>query len=93
MLKSDVFLLITKADSKETVGSCHNALQSCRTEIYEVHGANVKHPWQNRFFGEVAIVRAAPLTSKKNSTNLTFSEQQFLRTIRITAAAMLIDLA
>ena len=45
------------------------------------------------FFGEVAVVRAAPLTSKKNSTNLTFSEQQFLRAIRITAAVMLIDLA
>ena len=45
------------------------------------------------FFGEVTVVIAAPLTSKKNSTNLTFSEQQFLRTIRITAAAMLIDFA
>ena len=55
MLRSDVFLLITKADSKETVGSCHNALQSCRTEIYEVHGANVKHPWQNRFLVKLQL--------------------------------------
>ena len=39
-----------------------NALQSCRTEIYEVHEANVKHSWQNCFlmkllFWEVHFIK------------------------------------